>query len=101
MDIETDRKTITIEIREHANVVIQNLDVPSFGYINETIAINYDVFNQGGEDMCFCEVKTSDGVVLDRKELTLTPNSTTNIEHLISFDSVGNIDVIVKIGYIE
>lgn len=99
MDIQTDQRTITIEIKEHADVVIQNLNVPTYGYVNEEITINYDAFNQGGEDMCYCEVCKSDGTVLDRQELTL--GNTTGIEHLISFANVGNVDITIKVGYIE
>lgn len=101
VDIQTDSRTITVEIREHANLVIQNLDVPSFSYMGNDFVIEYDVLNQGGEELCYCKVLDEDGNQLDRWENTIVSGDTQHIQHTINIPNAGNITLVIDVGYVN
>lgn len=101
MDNQTDTKTITIEIRENANVTILNLDHPSFAYIGDNFDVTYDIENSGGEQMCYAKISDNNGNELDRWEGTVGSGATQSIAHTLNFDTSGNISLVIEAGYIK
>ena len=100
MDIETDNQTITIQIREHASITIQNLNSPSFAFVGDDFHITYDAVNNGGEQNCYCKVMEGT-TQLDRIEMVIGGNSTVAIDHLLNFSTNGNKTLVVEVGYVE
>lgn len=97
-DILTDSKQVTITIKTHGNLTIENLSNPTYSWVGETLVVSYDVVNSGGEDNCYCQIKEGTNV-LDRQ--TLTINTNESITHSLIFGTAGNKNLTIEVGYIE
>jgi len=58
VDVITDTKTVTVEIIQHADCLIQNIVAPSAVESGEPFDISYDCVNNGAQDTCYGQMKS-------------------------------------------
>lgn len=100
-DVQTDSVTITVDIRQHGNITIDQgtLTYPSFAFLNESFDISFNINNSGDEDAYYSEVL--DGATQkDRVIGTIGSGATESITHTVSIDYTGNVSLVINVGYV-
>lgn len=96
----TDSETVTITVVAHGNLDVAITNAPTQVFVNEPFDIDYDVTNNGGDDMCYGHAKIGGTVQSGtRWDEAIVAGATVSKTATVTIISIGSNDVVIEVGY--